>query len=180
MLVLASRSPRRQEILERAGIPFIVRPAEVDETPLPGEDARAHVLRLATAKAAAIEAGPDDVVLGADTVVVIGEEILGKPVDPADAVRMLEALSGRVHTVLTGVCLRSAAGAVAEVEATQVRFLPLTPGEIAAYVASGEPMDKAGAYAIQGLASKFIDRIEGCYSNVVGLPVSLVYRLLRK
>lgn len=179
MLVLASRSPRRQDILRSAGVPFLVRPAEIDETPLPGEEPRAHVLRLAAAKAAAIEAGPDEVVLGADTVVVVDGEILGKPAGAADAARMLEALSGRVHTVLTGVCLRRGQEEISSVEATAVRFTPLSRQEIDDYVASGEPMDKAGAYAIQGLASKFIDRIEGCYFNVVGLPISLVYRLLR-
>ncbi len=177
MLVLASRSPRRQDILKSAGIPFTVRPAEVDETPLPHEDPRAYVLRLAAAKARAVESADGDIVLGADTVVVVDGSILGKPTNPADAARMLESLSGRVHTVLTGVCLRSAARELAAAEATAVRFLPRTAAEIREYIASGEPMDKAGAYAIQGLASRFIDRIEGCYFNVVGLPISLVFRL---
>jgi len=179
MLVLASRSPRRQEILRCAGIPFVVRPADVDESLLPSESAGAYVARLARAKAAAVDAGPGDIVLGADTVVVLGGEILGKPIDAADAARMLKALSGRVHTVMTGIALRSAACSVEDVESTQVRFAPLTHAEIDEYVASGEPLDKAGAYAIQGLASRFIDRIEGCYFNVVGLPIALVNRRLR-
>ena len=180
MLILASQSPRRQEILARAGIAFVARPAEVDESIIAGEDPQAHVRRLARAKAEAVQAGPSHIVLGADTVVVAGEEILGKPAGPEDAARMLAALSGREHVVLTGVCLRSKDRVVVDVESTRVRFIPLSDAEIAAYVASGEPVDKAGAYAIQGLASKFIDRVEGCYFNVVGLPVALVYRHLRE
>ena len=179
MLVLASRSPRRQEILERAGFRFVVRPAEVDETVLPGETAPDHVRRLARAKAGMITAAPDEIVLGADTVVVAGEQILGKPADEADAARMLRLLSGREHVVLTGICLRAGDRRIEDFESTRVRFVSLAPAEIEAYVASGEPMDKAGAYAIQGLASKFIERIEGCYFNVVGLPVARVYRRMR-
>jgi len=178
MLVLASRSPRRQEILARAGIPFVVRPVQVDEALQPGEDARACVRRLARQKAEAVEAAPEDVVLGADTVVVVDEEILGKPVDAADAASMLGRLSGREHIVLTGICLRASSGLIEDLEATRVRFVPLSPRDIAEYVSSGEPMDKAGAYAIQGLASRFIDRVEGCYFNVVGLPIARVYRHL--
>ncbi len=180
MLVLASRSPRRQEILTRAGIPFVVRPAEVDETPLAGETPGAHVERLARAKAEAVPVAAGEVILGADTVVVAGGEILGKPTDKNDARRMLRLLAGREHEVLTGICLRSASRAVAGVETTRVRFVELSEAEIQEYVASGEPMDKAGGYAIQGLASKYIDRIEGCYFNVVGLPVALVHRRLRE
>ncbi len=180
MLILASRSPRRQEILERAGIPFVVRPADVEESPLPGEEPRAHVERLAQAKAEAVPAGDGDIVLGADTVVVIDGEILGKPDSAEDAVRMLRRLSGREHAVMTGICLRNASRCVVDTETTGVRFVPLTEQEIREYVASGEPMDKAGAYAVQGLASKFIDRIDGCYFNVVGLPVARVYRLLAR
>lgn len=180
MLILASRSPRRQEILERAGIPFVVRPADVEESPLPGEEPRAHVERLAQAKAEAVPAGDGDIVLGADTVVVIDGEILGKPDSAEDAVRMLRRLSGHKHAVMTGICLRNASRCVVDTETTGVRFVPLTEQEIREYVASGEPMDKAGAYAVQGLASKFIDRIDGCYFNVVGLPVARVYRLLAR
>lgn len=179
MLILASRSPRRQELLARAGIPFTMRPADIDETWLEGEDPRAHVERLARAKAAAVAAGPDDVVLGADTVVVVDDEILGKPADAADAARMLRRLEGREHRVLTGVCLKRGHREAVDSEATVVRFAPLSEAEIEAYVASGEPMDKAGAYAIQGLASKFVERVEGCYFNVVGLPVAKVHRLLK-
>jgi nucleoside triphosphate pyrophosphatase len=180
MLVLASQSPRRAEILRQAGIPFVVRVAPVDETARDGEKPEEYVQRLAEMKAAAAQAGPDEVVLGADTTVVIDGEMLGKPADDADARRMLELLSGRRHEVLTGICLRSGARCVRDWAATAVWFAPLSAREIAGYVASGEPLDKAGAYAIQGLASKFIDRIEGCYFNVVGLPVALVYRRLRQ
>jgi len=176
MLTLASHSPRRREILERAGILFEVRAAGVDESVVEGESPEQHVRRLARAKAEAVDSlGP---VLGADTVVVAAGEILGKPKDARDAVRMLRLLSGRWHSVLTGVCLLAGGQAAVESESTRVHFAPLSEDEILDYVASGEPMDKAGAYAIQGLASKFIDRIEGCYFNVVGLPVSRVYRLL--
>lgn len=123
--------------------------------------------------------GPGDLVLGADTVVVVDEEVLGKPADRDDARRMLARLAGREHDVMTGICLRSGAVFTEDIEATRVRFVPLTEDEIDEYVASGEPMDKAGAYAIQGRASKFIDRIEGCYFNVVGLPVAKLYMQLR-
>jgi septum formation protein len=176
MLILASHSPRRREILAQAGIPFVVSPGEVDETRLAGEDALAHVRRLARLKAEAVEGGPQDVVLGADTVVVVDEEILGKPADAGEAAGMLRRLSGREHLVMTGICLKAASGLRVDAETTRVRFVPLWEEEIQEYVASGEPMDKAGAYAIQGLASRFIDRLEGCYFNVVGLPVALVYK----
>jgi len=178
MLVLASHSPRRRELLTNAGIAHVVRPANVPERVLPGESPREHVERLAREKAWAVAAGAEEIVLGADTIVVAGGLILGKPVDADDARRMLRLLSGGVHEVMTGVCLRRGTRAVSEVEVTRVRFVPLTEGDIEGYVASGEPMDKAGAYAIQGRAGKFIDRIEGCYFNVVGLPIALVWRLL--
>ncbi len=174
MLVLASQSPRRQDLLRQAGIPFIVIPADVDEEPLPGEEPRAHVERLAREKALAVSAAPADTVLGADTVVVVDGQILGKPRDAADAVRMLRLLSGREHQVITGICLRRGSRLITDAETTTVRFVSLSEDDIRDYVASGEPLDKAGAYAIQGLASKFIDRIEGCYSNVVGLPLARV------
>ncbi len=180
MLILASRSPRRREILAAAGILHLVRPAEVDETIRDGEDAEGYVKRVARAKAEAVDAGQEDVVLGADTVVVIENEILGKPVDDGDARRMLRRLAGREHVVMTGICLRGPAATLEDADATRVRFVPLSQQEIDAYVASGEPLDKAGSYAIQGLASKFIDRVEGCYFNVVGLPVAKVYGLLRR
>ncbi|MGC8794008.1 MAG: Maf family protein [Bryobacteraceae bacterium] len=180
MLVLASQSPRRRELLARAGFSFVVRPVEVDETWWPGEEPAAHVERLAREKARVAPAGPDDIVLGADTVVVVDGEILGKPADAEDAARMLRKLSGRMHRVLTGVCLKRGPTELTHVEATWVSFATLDEQEIRDYVASGEPMDKAGAYAIQGLASRFVKRIEGCYFNVVGLPVASVYRLLKQ
>jgi septum formation protein len=180
MLVLASQSPRRAEILRQAGIPFIVRSAPVDETPLPGERPEDYVQRLAEAKAMAIPAAPDETVLGADTTVVVEGEMLGKPLDAADARRMLAALAGRRHQVLTGICLRSDADTVRDWASTGVWFAHMTAPEIDEYIASGEPLDKAGAYAIQGLASKFIERIDGCYFNVVGLPVALVHHHLRE
>jgi septum formation protein len=180
MLILASSSPRRRDILQAAGIEFVIRPAELDETVLPGEDAETYVRRLARAKAEAIAAAPGDVVLGADTVVVIGGQILGKPACAEDGRRMLSLLAGREHAVMTGICLRAGATLVEDVAITRVHFLPLTDEEIDQYVKSGEPLDKAGGYAIQGLASKFVDRIDGCYFNVVGLPVALVYQHLRR
>ena len=180
MLVLASRSPRRREILQQAGIPFIVRPTDIDETPLPEEAAGDYVTRIARqkAQAAVVEAG--EIILAADTTVTIDSQILAKPLDPADARRMLAMLSGRRHKVLTGICLRSPGRVIEDCAETSVWFAPLSPREIDDYAASGEPMDKAGGYAIQGLASKFVERIEGCYFNVMGLPVALVYRHLRQ
>jgi nucleoside triphosphate pyrophosphatase len=185
MLVLASASPRRQELLRNAGISFTVQPADVDETPLPGELPRECAERLARDKALAVwRLRPQDVVLGADTIVVVDEAILGKPIDAADAARMLRQLSGRVHRVITGVCVVEAAGTGENrelrtaSETTLVTMNDLSDDEIRDYVATGEPMDKAGAYAIQGMASRWIPRIEGDYSNVVGLPVALVYRML--
>jgi len=178
MLILASQSPRRREILERAGIPFVVRAVDVDERVLMGEAPQSYVRRLATRKAVA--AGqPGEVVLGADTTVVVDRQILAKPEDAADAVRMLGLLSGRTHEVITGICLKVGGQLIIDAEVTLVRFVELTAAEIAAYVATGEPMDKAGAYAIQGGASRYIDRIEGCYWNVVGLPVAKVCAHLR-
>jgi septum formation protein len=180
MLILASRSPRRDEILSCAGIAHLVRHADVDESTRPGEDAVAYVKRVARAKAEAIDAGPEDTVLGADTVVVVEDEILGKPGGLAEAREMLRRLSGRRHAVVTGFCLRRAGCFIEDAETTWVYFLPVSEQEIDAYVASGEPMDKAGAYAIQGLASKFVARVEGCYFNVVGLPMARIYQHLRE
>jgi septum formation protein len=177
-LVLASQSPRRREILERAGIEIRVCAAGIDESGVAGESPEEHVRRLARAKAEAVAVPEGGIVLGADTAVVAGGEILGKPADPDDAARMLRLLSGRWHEVVTGICLRSAGGLAVDSQTTRVRFAPLTEDEIRRYADSGEPMDKAGGYAIQGLASKFIERIEGCYFNVVGLPMALVYRHL--
>lgn len=179
--MLASRSPRRREILRQAGIPFVPRPMDVDETPLPGEAARDYVVRIARekAEAAAGSIADNEIVLAADTTVTINGEILAKPLDAADACRMLRLLSGQRHEVLTGICLRSASRVIEGCAETSVWFAPLSIQEIEDYAASGEPMDKAGAYAIQGLASKFVQRIEGCYFNVMGLPVALVYQYLR-
>jgi septum formation protein len=202
MLVLASASPRRQELLRNAGIAFVVQPADVDEMPLGGESARVCAERLARAKALAVSrTRPDDLVLGADTIVVVDGAILGKPCDADDAARMLRMLSGRIHEVITGVCVvtpvpstsypvhRGNAPGVREEcasqevktasETTLVTMSDISHEEIRAYVATGEPMDKAGGYAIQGRASRWIPRIEGDYSNVVGLPVALVYRMLQ-
>jgi len=179
MLVLASQSPRRSEILRQAGIPFCVRVAPVDETPLAGEKPDDYVRRLAESKALAVDAAPDETVLGADTTVVVDGEMLGKPENAADAHRMLAMLSGRRHEVMTGICIRRGPSVIGDRAVTAVWFASMSESEIEEYVASGEPMDKAGAYAIQGLASKFIERIDGCYFNVVGLPVALLYRYLR-
>ncbi len=181
-LILASGSPRRQEILGNAGFDFEVRPSSVSEDLLPGEAPEAMVMRLAQAKAleVAATAPSNTLALGADTTVVVDDEILAKPVDAADAARMLRRLSGRAHSVLTGICIVEAPERVAAsaCQRTEVWFRALAESEILDYVASGEPFDKAGAYAIQGRASRFVTRIEGCYFNVVGLPVALVDRLL--
>ena len=180
MLVLASNSARRKEILTAADIPFIVRAPSIAEKRRPDEPPRDYVCRLAEEKAFAIPIAPGEIVLGADTTVVIEDHILEKPLDQADALRMLRLLSGQEHQVITGICLRTTDAKIIDVATTRVRFVKLTEQELTEYAASGEPMDKAGAYGIQGLASKFIDRIEGCYFNVVGLPISLVYYHLKK
>ena len=186
MLVLASASPRRQELLRNAGIDFVVRPADVDESVLPEESPGAYVSRLARAKARAVwqklpstvDSRRSTYVLGADTTVVIEGLILAKPENAEDAKRMLRLLSGRTHEVLTGVHLAGTGVDDTRMETTRVTFDVLSEDDIAMYVAHGEPMDKAGAYAIQGIASRWIPRIEGCYFNVVGLPVPLVCRML--
>jgi septum formation protein len=205
MLILASASPRRRELLAQAGYVFQVRAANVPEDPRLGEDPVAYVVRLAREKAEAVfmecrdlgtegtrdlgtegleteGLGTEDserlVVLGADTTVVVDGEILGKPEDAGDARRMLRRLSGRTHRVITGVAVATAARTEVAAEVTGVRFLALSNAEIDEYVSSGEPMDKAGAYAIQGRAAKWIPRVEGCYFNVVGLPLALVATLL--
>lgn len=180
MLVLASQSPRRRELLERAGIPFTVRIADIDESVQPGEAPQQYVRRLAARKAMAVRRDEDDCILAADTTVVLDDEILGKPADAADAERMLAALSGRVHEVITGICLRYRQDLYIDAAVTQVHVAALSSEEIQNYVATGEPMDKAGAYGIQGFFSRYVAGIEGCYFNVVGLPVSLVSRYLGK
>jgi len=175
---LASQSPRRAELLRAAGFEFTVRAAPVDETYQEGEQPMEHVEKLALTKAQAVVSDADEVVLAADTVVVIDGKVLGKPSHAADAERMLSLLSGRKHEVLTAVCLRCGALVKQEIAATNVWFCTLSKEQIRNYVASGEPMDKAGAYAIQGIASRYVERIDGSYSNVVGLPVAVVHRLL--
>ena len=191
MLVLASASPRRQELLRNAGMQFVVRAAHIPEDRRPGEHPEEYVKRLAREKArtvreswnaedAEIAKNAKVFVLGADTTVVIDEHVLEKPRDKEDAARMLRLLSGRTHQVLTGVCLVGDGVEEAGCEATQVTFAPLNEGDIAEYVASGEPMDKAGAYAIQGIASRWVARIEGDYFNVVGLPVAMVWRMWKR
>jgi septum formation protein len=179
MVVLASQSPRRSEILRQAGIPFVTRPGSIDEASRDGEDAETYVRRLATAKAMSVEADPAEIVLGADTTVALDHHLLGKPNDAEDAARMLALLSGRRHEVITGICLKQGNLLTVDAAVTLVWFSHLTQAEIDDYVASGEPMDKAGAYAIQGLASRFVEKIDGCYFNVVGLPISLLYRRLQ-
>ena len=180
-LILASRSPRRSELLKAAGISFEVLAADIDETPHSNEAPAAYVERLAIEKARAVLAlRPGARVLGADTTVTIDGEILGKPVDEADARRMLRLLNGRPHDVHTGVALASASGLRSAVDTTRVWFASMTDEDISWYVATGEPIDRAGAYAIQGFASRFIPRIEGSYSNVVGLPVALVSSILNE
>lgn len=202
MLVLASASPRRRQLLTQAGFTFDVRPAHIPEDPRPGEDPIAYVTRLAREKAQIvfdqIAAGaasqpanaslpeplpsPFDsqplAVLGADTTVTLDGQILGKPEDAEDAARILRLLSGRSHRVITGVALVTRETVEVAAEVTAVQFLTLSAEEIAAYIATGEPMDKAGAYGIQGLAARWIPRVEGCYFNVMGLPLALVASML--
>jgi septum formation protein len=191
MLVLASASPRRSELLTQAGYSFTVQPAHIPEDPRPGEDPIAYVVRLAREKAEAVfrETGNSEqgtvnsgsgelVVLGADTTVTVDGQILGKPEDAVDAARMLRMLAGRTHLVMTGVAVVTATRTEVAAEVTAVRFLSLSDAEIAEYIATGEPMDKAGAYAIQGRAAKWIPRIDGDYFNVVGLPLALVSTML--
>ena len=179
-LVLASRSPRRADLLTSAGYDFEVAPADIDERSLDDETPAAHVRRLACEKAALVARDhPESIVLGADTVVMIDGEVLGKPADIAEAAGMLGRLSGRTHEVLTGVALHTGNLQRCDVASTRVTFRELSGEEIAWYVGSREPEGKAGAYAIQGRAARFVTRIEGSYSNVVGLPIALVDRLLR-
>lgn len=183
-LILASSSPRRAEVLADAGFTFEVVAARVDESRRTGEQAEAYVRRLAEAKARAVAGGvsPPAIVIAADTVVVMDGEVLGKPASAEDAGRMLRRLSGRTHQVLTGLAVLKIPGGAArvEIETTRVTFAPLTEAEIEGYVASGEPLDKAGAYAIQGRGGRLVARVEGCYFNVVGLPLARLYRILRE
>jgi septum formation protein len=182
-LILASQSPRRQELLAEAGFEFDVQPSHIEELLLPGELAEEFACRIAREKAlvVAASANPGNLILGADTVVARNGQILGKPCDHAEAVEMLRTLSGATHRVTTGICVVRAPASVEAWthETTLVTFRELDAGEIEGYVASGEPFDKAGGYAIQGLASRFVTRIEGCYFNVVGLPVPRVYEIIK-
>ena len=178
-LILASSSPRRAELLAAAGFTFEMSPPHVDESSLPDENPLEYVVRVARTKAEHVGIGePGAIVLSADTVVVAHGRVMGKPADAGEAESMLRMLSGAVHDVHTGVCLRSARETKSDVVTTRVSFLPLTDEEIAWYVSTGEPFDKAGAYGIQGRASRYIDWIDGSWSNVVGLPIATVYRLL--
>jgi len=179
VLILASASPRRHELLLAAGIPHVIHAASIPENRDAGESGTGFVRRIAEEKARAVVCGPEDIVLAADTVVCLDDELFGKPTDAQDAIRMLRRLSGRAHFVHTGICILSPNRRVLDLASTKVSFLDLTEEEIQEYTRSGESQDKAGAYAIQGRASKFVWSIEGCYHNVVGLPVSLVYRHLK-
>jgi septum formation protein len=185
-LVLGSASPRRAELLKSAGFAFEVRAADVDEQIHPGEVAADYVRRLASAKSAAVHTliggreVPGILTLGADTVVVVDGEVLGKPADDLAAAAMLRRLSGREHEVLTGLSLRRGGREIGTVERTVVSFAVLSNQEQAWYVQSGEGRDKAGAYAIQGLASRFVTKVCGSYSNVVGLPIAVVHQLIRE
>ena len=179
-LILASASPRRREILQTAGLAFTVRVSETDETIPSGMPPHEAVQYLAKQKAVAAAANsPDDVVIGADTVVALDGEILGKPRDAADAARMLHLLSGKTHDVYTGVCLANAGRAETFYVCTRVTFYPMTDEQIADYIATGEPMDKAGAYGIQGRGCTLVESIRGDYFNVVGLPIAALYRKLK-
>jgi septum formation protein len=186
MLILASASPRRRELLSQAGVTFTVTAANINEDLLPNEAAAAYVQRLAEEKAQAVwkanrsadTANEPLMVLGADTCVVCDSHILGKPADTADARRMLALLSGRTHAVLTGLAVVTRTKVVRDVEITQVMFNQIDDAEIARYISSGEPLDKAGGYAIQGYAARWIPRIEGCYFNVVGLPIARTIAML--
>ncbi len=179
MLILASASPRRHELLLSAGIDHVVRPTHIREDRYAGEPALSFARRMAEEKARAAECGPEDIVLAADTIVCLDGKVFGKPAGEEDAARILRLLSGRDHWVHTGVYFRSATRQIADLASTKVSFVELTEDEIQEYNRSGEWQDKAGAYAIQGRASKFVRSIEGCFQNVVGLPVSLVYGHLK-
>ena len=178
--MLASASPRRQDLLKNAGVDFVVRPADIEEIPLAGETPIAFAERMAREKARAARKSADEIILAADTVVALGPEILGKPQNHDDAFRMLRLLSGKTHSVITAVCLASKNFEDVRSETTAVQFSAVRENEIREYVQSGEPMDKAGAYAIQGGASRWISKVDGDYYNVVGLPLDLAMKMLRE
>lgn len=181
-LVLASQSPRRVELLEQLGVSFSQTPADIDERQLSDEVVEDYVARLAWEKSAAVQSGLDDdtVVLAADTCVVLDDEVLGKPEDHFDALAMLARLSGREHRVLTAVCVRLGAQVEEGVSESRVRFMNLSRDQCEAYIATNEPWDKAGGYGIQGLAGAFVESIDGSYSGIVGLPLSLTWQLLQR
>jgi septum formation protein len=178
-VILASQSPRRRELLALVGIPHTVRPADIDETYEPGEAPRAHAERLAREKAAVVAAGePDAIVIGSDTIVVVDGDVLGKPRDEAHAAAMLSRLAGRSHTVMTAVAVRWRGAERSAVEEVGVTFHPLTVQDVRAYIATGEPMDKAGAYGIQGYGATIVARVDGDYFAVMGLPLQRLVRLM--
>ena len=179
-VILASQSPRRRELLGLLNIPFTIRVADIDETMDAAKPAAQEVARVSCAKAMAIEKNPTDIVIAADTIVVVDDQVLGKPRDEADAFRMLRLLSGREHQVMTGLTVLKGDKAVTHTEVTNIRFRPLTDREILAYIRTGEPMDKAGSYGIQGGAALFAQGVEGDYFNVVGLPVCRLGQILRE
>ena len=179
-IILASQSPRRRELLAKLGLPFTVQAVRADETMDPGLDPRQEVARVSRVKAMAAQAGPEDVVIAADTIVVCQGRILGKPRDKAQAADMLAMLSGRDHQVMTGYTLRRGSQVITGTEVSHIFFRPLDPAEIRAYVETGEPMDKAGAYGIQGMGALFIPQLEGDYYNVVGLPICLLGEMLSR
>ena len=179
-LILASQSPRRRELLGLFGLPFTVRVADIDETMDPALPPQEEVARVSLAKARAVERDPEDIVIAADTIVVLGDRVLGKPADEAQAEEMLTALSGRAHQVMTGVTVLRGDRALTATEITDIHFRKLSNREIRRYIATGEPMDKAGSYGIQGGAALFCERMVGDYYNVMGLPVCRLGEALRK
>ncbi len=179
-LILASQSPRRRQLLSLTGLDFAVRAADIDETMDPEKPPFDEVARVSREKAMALPRGSDDIVVAADTIVVCGNEVLGKPKDPEDAFRMLSMLSGHDHQVMTGMTVACGDRVVTTTEVTKIHFRELTDGEIRAYIATGDPMDKAGAYGIQSGAALFVTGIEGDYYNVMGLPICRLTLLLRE
>ena len=177
-VILASQSPRRQELLKLFHIPFTVRVADIDETMDPGKDPFDEVARVSRLKAQAVEHGPEDTVIAADTIVVCSGQVLGKPKDEADAYRMLKMLSGADHQVMTGLCVLHKGSCTVCTEVTDIHFRPMSDKEILDYIATGEPMDKAGAYGIQGGAALFAEGMQGDYYNVMGLPVCRLSQIL--
>ena len=179
-LILASQSPRRQQLLQLLRVNFTVKPADIDEAMDPTLPPQQEVARVSRLKAEATPRNPGDVVIAADTIVVLGNRVLGKPTDKADAITMLQALSGRDHQVMTGITVLRDGDAITHTEITDVHFRPLTEDEILSYVETGEPMDKAGSYGIQGYAAPFVEGIRGDYYNVMGLPVCRLQQMLQQ